>query len=104
MSEEIKEIKILYLSGREEILSDPKAIEVFAQSRNRNDWAAGKSNIVTLFKGVGLGIYRDGKTIIFEDSSGTKKFDGYESLKSEPNKYWLTLYGFNVLDKSLHEL
>jgi len=100
MSEEIKEVTLTYISGRQQVMT---ALEAKA-ALNQNEWAAGKPNIVTLFDSENLKIYRNGKAIVFVMPTETKTFDSLEDLKAESNKYWLTLYGFNVLNKSIYDI
>lgn len=98
--EEIKNVTLTYISGRQVDLTVMEA----RAALNQSDWAAGKPNLVTLHDGISLKIYRDGKSIVFVTPQETKTFDSLDDLKAEPNKYWLTLYGFNVLDKSIYDL
>lgn len=97
MEDDIKEVVIRYISGREESLNKTEASEVF--SSNRSDWARGKSNLVLLFekKEPFLKIYREGHGLIFETNEGLKKFDSIEQMRNEENKYYETLYNLNVV-------
>lgn len=89
--DEIWEVTIHYISGRDEKLNKEKALEVLASKRS--DWMKDRVGLHLLFSSNEdpfLKIYRCGKAYIFEHSQGVTEFESMDKLRED--KYFETLF------------
>lgn len=86
--DEIKEVILQYVSGRQISLNKLEAMAALT----REEWMEGKPNLVLLIDSPedGLKIYRNGEGMIFKHSQGVTEFANQEELSKD--KYWDTIY------------
>lgn len=83
MDEDIKEVIIKYVSGREERLNVVEASDILAGKRQ--DWISGKTDLILLVDQADpfLKIYRNGKSFIFESNDGIKEFENRDNIRED---------------------